>query len=111
MNLGLLRVDETLCKKFNETSCECTQDIRIPFTAFHTHQASLRSQTNTTHISENVTNLKRVWSVYLDSSQSVATDTVLLFRGCVNDISGSKITKYIYRLDTKFLYNEPLKSR
>ena len=53
-------------------------------------------------------NLKRLWSVYLDSSQSVAGDTVLPFRGCVNDSSGGKITKYNYRLGTKCLYNEPI---
>ena len=108
MNLALLRLDEGLCKKFNSISCDREKDIRIPFTTFHCHQASLGSQNNTIHISENATNLKRVWSVYLDSAQSVTADIVLPFRGCVNDSTGSRITKYNYRLGTKFVYNEPI---
>jgi hypothetical protein len=108
MNLALLRLDEGLCSKFNSISCDRTKDIRIPFTTFHTHQASLGSQNNTVHISENATNLKRVWSVYMDSTQSPAFGPVLPFRGCINDTAARQITKYNYRLGTKFLYNEPV---
>ena len=113
-NLCLLRMDQSLCSKFNEISCDPNSTIEIPFTTFKCHTATIQSQTNVVQISENASNLKRVWSVYLDQNQTRGTSytsppkSVIPFRGSVNEASGSKVVKYNYRVGSTYIYNEPV---
>jgi hypothetical protein len=106
-NLALLRMDSALCSKYNEISCDPNSSIEIPFVTYKTHTQTLQSQTNIVHISETATNLKRIWSVYLDQSQTKAGN-VLPFRGSVRESNGLRLTKYNYRVGTTYLFNEPV---
>lgn len=107
-NLCLLRMDSSLCAKFNEIACNPNERISIPYTTFRNHVSTLTSQNNTVHIHESGTNLKRIWSVYTDAVQNT-TGTVLPFRGSVKTAESThRITKYNYKLGTQFLYNEPV---
>ena len=111
-NLALLRMDQSLCSKFNEISCSPTEVIEIPFSTFKTHTQTIQAQNNIVHISENATNLKRIWSVYLDQNQTRGTTytnpvrTVVPFRGSVAEAAGNKLTKYNYKVGTTYLFNE-----
>jgi hypothetical protein len=111
-NLCLLRMDQSLCSKFNEISCSPNEVIEIPFTTFKTHTQTIQAQNNIVHISENATNLKRIWSVYLDQNQTRGTSytspirTVVPFRGSVAEAAGNKLTKYNYKVGTTYLFNE-----
>lgn len=113
-NLCLLRMDQSLCSKFNEISCDPNSTIEIPFTTFKCHTSTVQSQTNVVQISENATNLKRIWSVYLDQNQTRGTSyttpvkSVLPFRGSVNEANGYRLTKYNYRVGSTYIYNEPV---
>ena len=107
-NLCLLRMDSGLCAKFNEIACNPSERISLPFTTFRNHVSTLTSQNNTVHIHESGTNLKRIWSVFTNAVQN-KTGTVLPFVGSVNTTESThQITKYNYKLGTKFLYNEPV---
>jgi hypothetical protein len=110
-NLCLLRMDSSLCAKFNEIACNPSERISIPYTTFRNHVSTLTSQNNTVHIHESGTNLKRIWSVYTDAVQTT-NGTVLPFRGSVKTTQAThQITKYNYKLGTQFLYNEPVEEK
>ena len=107
-NLCLLRMDESLCAKFNEIACDPNEKIAIPFTTFRNHVSTLTSQNNTVHIHETGTNLKRIWSVYTDAVQTT-TGTVLPFKGSVKSSEQThQIVKYNYKLGTQHVYSEPI---
>lgn len=106
-NLALLRMSSEICSKYNEISCDPSSAIEIPFVTFKTHTQALQSQTNVVHISENASNLKRIWGVYLDQSQTKAGN-VLPFRGSVKEANGFRLTKYNWRVGTTYLMNEPV---
>jgi hypothetical protein len=113
-NLCLLRMDQSLCSKFNEISCDPDRTIELPFTTFKTHTQVIQAQTNVVQISENGSNLKRIWSVYLDQNQTRGTSytspqrSVVPFRGSVSEANGQRLTKYNYRVGTTYLFNEPV---
>ena len=106
-NLALLRMSSELCSKYNEISCDPNSAIEIPFVTYKCHTQTLQSQTNIVHISETATNLKRIWGVYLDQSQT-KTGNVLPFRGSVKEANGLRLTKYNWRVGTTYLMNEPV---
>jgi len=107
-NLCLLRMDASLCDKFNEIVCDPNEKVAIPYTTFRNHVSTLTSQNNIAHIHESGTNLKRIWSVYSEAVQN-KTGTVLPFVGSVKTTESThKITKYNYKLGTAHLYNEPI---
>jgi hypothetical protein len=104
-NLALLRMSSELCSKYNEISCDPNNSIEIPFVTYKCHTQTLQSQNNIVHISETATNLKRIWGVYLDQSQTKAGN-VLPFRGSVKEGNGKRLTKYNWRVGTTYLMNE-----
>ena len=104
-NACLLRMDASLCAKFNEIACSANEKISIPFTTYRTHVGTLTSQTNIVHINESATNLKRIFSVYTNTTQS-KSGTVLPFLGSVNSANGKRLASYNYKIGTKYLYNE-----
>lgn len=106
-NLALLRMSSELCSKYNEISCDPNSAIEIPFVTYKTHTQTLQSQNNIVHISETATNLKRIWGVYLDQSQTKAGN-VLPFRGSVKEANGLRLTKFNWRVGTTYLMNEPV---
>ena len=106
-NLALLRMSSELCSKYNEISCDPNSSIEIPFTTFKTHTQTLQSQNNIVHVSETATNLKRIWGVYLDQTQTKAGN-VLPFRGSVKEANGLRLIKYNWRIGTTYLFNEPV---
>lgn len=106
-NLALLRMSSELCSKYNEISCDPNSSIEIPFVTYKCHTQTLQSQNNIVHISETATNLKRIWGVYLDQSQTKAGN-VLPFRGSVKEGNGFRLTKYNWRVGTTYLMNEPV---
>jgi len=107
-NACLLRIDESLCSKFNEIACG-DEEVKIPFTTFHSHIQTLQSTTSHVMISEAGTNLKRIWTVYTGTSQAIGRNNVLPFMGSAKQaLDKNKITKYNIKLGTKFLYNEPI---
>jgi hypothetical protein len=106
-NLALLRMSSELCSKYNEISCDPNSSIEIPFVTYKCHTQTLQSQNNIVHISETATNLRRIWGVYLDQSQTKAGN-VLPFRGSVKEANGLRLTKYNWRVGTTYLMNEPV---
>jgi hypothetical protein len=107
-NLCLLRMDESLCSKFNQIACDPSSEIRIPFTSYHTHVSTITSLQNVVHINENCTNLKRIYSVYLQTSHIVQNQAVLPFFGSIGNPNASKVSRYNYRIGSKWVYNESI---
>ncbi|MHC4378707.1 MAG: hypothetical protein ACYS26_19065 [Planctomycetota bacterium] len=106
-NLHLLRLDETLCSKFNQIACDPNEQIKIPYTTYRCYTNTLQSTQNVLHISENATNLKRLWSTFLDQTQT-QSGNVLPFRGSVKEANGQRIVKYNSRVGTTYTWNEPV---
>lgn len=106
-NICLLKMDSSLCAKFNEIACDPNEQITIPFTTFRNHVSTLTSKDNVVHIHESGTNLKRIWSVYTDVSQTL-TGTVLPFVGSCKAAAGKKLVKYQYKIGTQHVYQEPV---
>ncbi len=107
-NLCLLSMDESLCSKFNQIACDPSSEIRISFTSYHTHVSTISSLQNVVHINENCTNLKRIYSVYLNTSHTVQNQAVLPFLGSVSNKPSSKVSRYNYRIGSKWVYNESI---
>jgi hypothetical protein len=106
-NLHLLRLDESLCSKFNQISCDPNEQIKIPYTTYRCYTNTLQSTQNVVHVSENATNLKRLWSTFLDQTQT-QSGNVLPFRGSVKEGNGLRIVKYNSRVGTTYTWNEPV---
>lgn len=108
-NICLLELDSSLCSKFNEIACSPTEKIEIPYTTFRNHVSTLSAVNNIVHIHETSTNLKRIWSVYTDATQTT-TGTVLPFLGSAKQTTnGNKIVKYNYKIGgSHFIYAEPV---
>jgi hypothetical protein len=111
-NICLLEMDSSLCAKFNEIACDPNEKISIPFTTFRNHVSTLSAVNNIVHIHETSTNLKRIWSVYTDATQTTA-GTVLPFLGSAKQtINGNKIVKYNYKIGgSHFIYAEPIEEK
>jgi len=107
-HLELLRADESLCKKFNEISCSEDKEILIPFSTMHNHQQSLMNKgQNLVRIHESATNVKRIFSVYLES-----VDISTLIMSGAYGFAGlertTAIDRYNCRVGSKWLFNEPV---
>jgi len=106
-NLCLLKVDESICKKYNQTACDESQRVVIPYTTYHNHQATVSSATQTVFISDNCTDLKRVYSVFhANTNSGTANQPPFVFLGSVKSSSGNKLISYNYKLGNKHVYNE-----
>ena len=107
-HLELLRADESLCKKFNEISCSEDKEILIPFSTMHNHQQSLMNKgQNLVRIHESATNVKRIFSVYLETGD---ISTLVLNRayGFAGLERTTAIDRYNCRVGSKWLFNEPV---
>jgi hypothetical protein len=107
-HLELLRADESLCKKFDEISCSEDKEILIPFSTMHNHQHSLMNKgQNLVRIHESATNLKRIFSVYLETGD---ISTLVLNRayGFAGLERTTAIDRYNCRVGSKWLFNEPV---
>lgn len=101
-NMCLLRMDEGLARRFNQIATSGAE-VRIPFTTYHTHLASVDQKNMTINIHENATNFKKIWTCLT----SLADNDCYNFRGGVYD-KLAKVIQYNYRLGTTFVYNEPV---
>lgn len=110
LNLSLLRMDESLCAKFNSIACDPNEEIRIPYTTMRAHQTSIADKTSVTRIHETCSSLKRLWACMLSSTQAVDTTRVLKLLGAdtgsTND--GLVVKSYQYKVGSQFVYNEPV---
>jgi len=100
-NLCLLKMDNELCAKY-----KTSDELVLPYTTFHNHRSSVSSQSAVININESATNIKRVWSVFLDSTQTLTNENSLAFRGSCKDTV--KIKKYNYKAGNQYLFNEPV---
>jgi hypothetical protein len=96
-------MDEGLARRFNQIATSGAE-VRIPFTTFHTHMASVDASNMTINIHENATNFKKIWTC-LTELKSDADKDVYNFRGGIYD-DDWKVSYYNYRLGTTFVYNE-----
>lgn len=101
-NMCLLRMDEGLSRKFNSMALSGAE-VRIPFTTFHTHLASVDAKQINIMIHENATNFKRIWTLLTTLDENGA----YYFRGGIRD-PDMRLFYYNYRLGTTFVYNEPV---
>jgi hypothetical protein len=107
MHLETIRADESLCQKFNQIACE-DKEILIPYSTCHAHQSYLQSKgQNIVRIHESATNLKRIFSVYLNNSDisTLVTNRAYRFIGGMEDVP-KKVMRYNVRVGSKWLYND-----
>ena len=108
MHLETIRADENLCQKFNQIACDGDKEILIPFTTMHAHQSYLQARgQNIVRIHESATNLKRIFSVYLDNADitTVVSANAYKFLGGSAEPS-KKVLRYNVRVGSKWLYND-----
>lgn len=106
-NLHLLRLDQSLCSKFDQIACDPNEKITIPYTTYRCHTSTVQSAQNVVHVSENATCLRKLWSVFVDQQQTQA-GAVLPFRGSCKEANGLRIVKYNTRVGTQYTWNEPV---
>jgi hypothetical protein len=107
LNLSLLRMDESLCQKFNSIACDPNEEIRIPFTTVRSHKTNISTQSSTTRVHETCSALKRIWAVLTNPSEDVTTMTNLRFAGA-NGVTKGEMESYNYKVGSQFVYNEPV---
>jgi hypothetical protein len=107
-HLETIRADESLCQKFNQIACSQDKEILIPFTTMHAHQSYLQAKgQNIIRIHESATNLKRIFSVYLDNTDITKpiSEEAYKFLGGSAD-PAKKVLRYNVRVGSKWLYND-----
>ena len=63
-NLALVKIDQALCKKYDEIACDESEKFVIGFQTFHCHTSSVNSQNQTVFISDNCTDLRKIYTVF-----------------------------------------------
>ena len=107
-HLETIRADESLCQKFNQIACDGDKEIIIPFTTCHAHQNYLQARgQNIVRIHESATNLKRIFSVYLDNTDitTLVSAKAYKFLGGSGDLA-KKVMRYNVRVGSKWLFND-----
>jgi hypothetical protein len=107
-HLETIRADESLCQKFNQIACDGDKEILIPFTTCHAHQNYLQNTgQNIVRIHESATNLKRIFSVYLDNTDitTIVSANAYKFLGGSAD-PAKKVMRYNVRVGSKWLFND-----
>jgi hypothetical protein len=112
-NLCIVKVDESICKKYNQIACDESERVVIPYTTFHNHQSSINGTTQqTVFISDNCTDLRRIYSVFHSPTgnrtavAARANKPVFEFVGAVHDAAPQRLVSYNYKLGNKSIYNE-----
>ena len=105
-NMELRRIDESLCRKFNEIACSSDEEIVIPFSTMHAYTSVLQKNQNILKVHEAATNLKRIYNVFIktdDDTTDTAGNAYALRGGSASDRS---IVSFNARLGSKWVYNE-----
>ena len=113
-NMEIRRIDESLCKKFNQIVCDDDAEIRIPFTTMHSHTNLLKTGQNQLKIHESATNLKRIWNVFMKSTEETeasSTDAYVLRGGSKTSNTNHVIQSFNGRIGSKWIYNSPIDSQ
>ena len=123
--MHLMRMDEGLARRFNQMAVH-GEEIRIPFTTWHTHRTALTSNNIIAYIHENATNFKKILTCLhatndrLVSQSSPSSDAIVGsgMMGGINKISGqdavstvnspNTVSSYNYRVGVQHVYNEPV---
>jgi hypothetical protein len=108
MHLETIRADESLCQKFNQIACDGDKEILIPFTTCHSHQSYFQARgQNIVRIHESATNLKRIFSVYLDNTDITNLVSAKAYKllGGSGDLA-KKVMRYNVRVGSKWLFND-----
>lgn len=112
-NLCLVKVDESLAKKFNSIGSSETEDLVIPFETFRNHTATSTAMRQTLFVSEACTDLKRLYVIWKDHTNALQVGgEPNAFLGSVRNVAangaalGKKITSYNVRVGNKYVWNE-----
>lgn len=115
--MHLMRMDEGLARRFN-TMAVHGEEIRIPFTTYHTHRTTIQSGNMLAYIHENATNFKKILTCihYADNvTGKLVTETdkdtqTRLLSGLTGGRGpgGLKVKSYNYRVGVQHVYNEPV---
>lgn len=121
--MHLMRMDEGLARRFNQMAVH-GEEIRIPFTTWHTHRTSLTSNSIISYIHENATNFKKILTCLHNTNARLITavsggkvkgtgmlgginsSTASDATGVVN--STNTVSSYNYRVGVQHVYNEPV---
>jgi len=117
--LQLMRMDEGLARRFNQMAVH-GEEIRIPFSTWHTHNASPQSSDALFYIHENATNFKKILTCLRHTASPLvrydsSTNTIELsgFTGGADDAGNTaagyiRVDSYNYRVGVQHVYNEPV---
>lgn len=114
--MHLMRMDEGLARRFNQMAVH-GEEIRIPFTTWHTHRTSLVAEKIIAYIHENATNFKKILTCIHKPGQRLirhdngGTDGhALEFTGMQGGVrnTNNKVNSYNYRVGIQHVYNEPV---
>lgn len=114
--LHLVRMDEGLARRFNQMAVS-GEEIRIPFTTWHTHRTPLSTTNMIAYIHENATNFKKILTAIRTTDRLVkvsgtggkAVKQLAGFTGGVrDDTTNPVVTSYNYRVGVQHVYNEPV---
>jgi hypothetical protein len=120
--MHLMRMDEGLARRFNQMAVH-GEEIRIPFTTWHTHRTSLTSNNIIAYIHENATNFKKILTCLHNTSARLITASGSSIKGngmlgginssTASDAAGvvnsvNTVSSYNYRVGVQHVYNEPV---
>ena len=112
-NMRIVKVDESICKKYNQIACDENERVVIPYTTFHNHQSAINNATQqTVFISDNCTDLRRIYSVFHSPTGNQpfaparANKPAFEFVGAVHDSAPQRLVSYNFKLGNKHYYNE-----
>jgi hypothetical protein len=107
-NLCLVKVDQSIIKKYNQIAADEAERVVIPYITYHNHQTAVTSSTQTVFISDNCTDLRRVYSVFHEHVNDMNERNVApwSFLGSAREDDDAKLTSYNFKLGNKHIYNE-----
>jgi hypothetical protein len=117
--LQLMRMDEGLARRFNQMAVH-GEEIRIPFTTYHTHNASPQATEALFYIHENATNFKKILTCVRQPNfpliKYTSTENVQELSGMTGGVDDQghttsgfvRVDSYNYRVGVQHVYNEPI---
>lgn len=129
--MHLMRMDEGLARRFNQMAVH-GEEIRIPFTTWHTHRSTLVSNSIIAYIHENATNFKKILTCVRKPDKRLVQHqryrvitgddggdppimsydykTRVLMHGFEGgrESEKNKVNSYNYRIGVQHVYNEPV---
>ena len=109
-NLCLVKIDQALCKRYDEIACDESEKFVVPFRTFHTHTSSVSSQNQTVFISDNCTDLRKIYTVFTPNLNPglVNTGEPFPFKGSCSEDDAERIVGYNYKLGNEHVYNQEI---